>query len=267
MNKTDHPVSEEARARFATALSTIEKEHGVRVLYACESGSRAWGFASPDSDYDVRFVYAHPRDWYLSVFERRDVIGLPLEGDEDINGWDLRKALRLLAKSNPVLIEWLQSPIVYRAVPGFATAMLELAQRLYSPAAGHYHYFHMARKNFREHLLGEEVKLKKYFYVLRPVLACQWIERGWGVPPMAFMELAGRVLQPGPLLEAIVELRRRKMETAEVGLGPRQPLVHEYLEGELQRLGRNAPPGPQEPLRHAALDAFLREWAVPETAA
>lgn len=262
MNETDHPVTAEARARFVSALSAIEADHGVRVVYACESGSRAWGFASPDSDYDVRFIYAHRRDWYLSVFEERDVIELPLEGDEDINGWDLRKALRLLAKSNPVLLEWLQSPIVYKADSAFHTELCGLAARFHSPTALHYHYFHMARKNFREHLLGDEVKLKKYFYVLRPVLACQWIERGYGVPPMAFMSLVERLLPAGTLLDTIAELRARKMATAEFGTSSRIGVIHDFLESELLRLGRTKPPRPEKPLRHEALDAFLRRWAV-----
>ncbi len=262
MNEIDHPVNPEARVRFAAALATIEANHRVRVLYACESGSRAWGFASPDSDYDVRFIYAHRRDWYLSVFEERDVIELPLEGDEDINGWDLRKALRLMAKSNPVLLEWLQSPIVYRSDPEFHAGLRELASRFHSPKALHYHYFHMARKNFREHLLGEQVKLKKYFYVLRPMLACQWIELGYGVPPMAFMQLVERLLPAGTLFDTIAELRRRKMVTAEFGSSARVPEIHDFLESELLRLGRSAPQRPEEPVRHDALDAFLRNWAV-----
>lgn len=262
MNLADHPVTDEARQRFVTALARIEADHGVRVLHACESGSRAWGFASPDSDYDVRFIYAHPRDWYMSVFERRDVIELPLEGDEDINGWDLRKALRLLAKSNPVLLEWLQSPIVYRQQPQFVPALLKLAGRFYSPTACHYHYFHMARKNFREHLSDQQVKLKKYFYVLRPVLACQWIERGMGIPPMAFMSLVDTLLPQSELRDAIVELRRRKMEALEVGTGPQVPQIQRFLQSELERLGRVAPTKPEEATPHAELDAFLREWAA-----
>ena len=98
-------------------LNQLEAEYGVQILLAVESGSRAWGFASPDSDYDVRFIFWHPKDWYLSVFEQRDVIELPVDAVLDISGWDIRKALRLLWKSNAALIEWLNSPIVYRAHP------------------------------------------------------------------------------------------------------------------------------------------------------
>src|SRR5690349_14763485 len=93
-------------------LNKIENEFRVRILYACESGSRAWGFPSPDSDFDVRFIYVHDRDWYLSLSEDRDTIEKNLPGDLDIGGWDIRKTLRLISKSNVIPLEWLQSPIV-----------------------------------------------------------------------------------------------------------------------------------------------------------
>lgn len=172
--------------RIRERLGSLEVGYRVRVLHAIESGSRGWGFASPDSDYDGRCLYVHAPDWYFSVFEQRDVIEAPIEDEDgvvfDVNGWDLRQALRLLARSNPVLIEWLQSSIVYQGMPGFARAMPALAEKFYSPKAAYYHYFHRARKNFREHLLGDSIRLKKYFYVVRPVLACMWIEKGLGIP-------------------------------------------------------------------------------------
>ena len=121
-------VEAEARAEIERRLAVIEAEDGVEILFAVESGSRAWGFASPDSDYDARFVYRHPRNWYLSVREARDVIERPILDDYDVNGWDLRKALRLLLKSNPPLYEWLRSPIVYRDHCGFRAALTDLAE-------------------------------------------------------------------------------------------------------------------------------------------
>ena len=142
----------------------IERTEGVRLLYACESGSRAWGFASTDSDYDVRFLYLRPREWYLSidVERRRDVIERPIDGLLDINGWDLRKALGLFRKSNPPLLEWLHSPIVYLDRHGVAERLRALLEQYYSPTACFHHYYHMAKGNYREYLKGEEVKLKKY---------------------------------------------------------------------------------------------------------
>ena len=108
-------IPDNVRAEILTRMHNAEKEHGVRILLAVESGSRAWGFESPNSDFDARFIYVHPRDWYLSVGleEQRDVIEYPIVDDIDLNGWDLRKALRLFWKSNPAFVEWIQSPIVY----------------------------------------------------------------------------------------------------------------------------------------------------------
>lgn len=258
--------------RIHQRLSAISQAHDVLILHAIESGSRAWGFASPDSDFDVRFIYAHRQTWYSSVFPQRDVIETPIEDVEgavfDVNGWDLRKALRLLYKSNPVLIEWLQSPIVYAAHSAhvsnasFLDELLALAQQFHSPAAAHHHYFHMARKNYREHLLEDPIKLKKYFYVLRPVLACLWIERGMGLPPMALMDLLQGVLPDGALKEEIIALRAEKIRTPEFGSGRRRPLIHAFLEHELERLTQVDPPKPIR-LDTAPLDAFLRRWALP----
>jgi len=141
-------VAPEMRAAITQRLTEVEGRHGVRVLYAIESGSRAWGFPSPDSDYDVRFIYVHPRDWYLSVNEARDVIEEGVdEMDFDVAGWDLRKALRLFLKANPALWEWLVSPIVYRDDGGAARRLREIAKESYSPKALAHHYLSIAREN------------------------------------------------------------------------------------------------------------------------
>ncbi|MBI3901917.1 MAG: nucleotidyltransferase domain-containing protein [Nitrosomonadales bacterium] len=223
--------------RIQETLTRIEAEHEVRILYACESGSRGWGFASADSDWDVRFIYCHPRDWYLSVEEGRDVIELPIDDDLlDANGWDLRKSLRLMKKSNPVLLEWLASPIVYREDAEAMAAYRLLAQDFYQPATCLHHYLHMAKGNFREYLQGEMVWMKKYFYVLRPVLACLWIERGQGVVPMAFDDLVAGVVKDGELKNSIVKLAELKKSGAEMDNGLRIPVIHSFLEREIARL-------------------------------
>lgn len=179
------------RAAIETALLEIEARENVHVLYACESGSRAWGFAGTDSDWDVRFIYVRPRDWYLSIaLERRsDVIELPIDSELDVAGWDLRKALQLLRKSNPPLLEWLHSPIVYREDGPIAGELRRLADEYWSDLACVHHYLNMARGNYREYLRGEMVWTKKYFYVLRPLLAVRWIERNLGGVPVEFSRL------------------------------------------------------------------------------
>lgn len=222
--------------RIQETLTRIEAEHGVRILYACESGSRGWGFDSADSDWDVRFIYCHPRDWYLSVEEGRDVIELPIDDPLDVNGWDLRKSLRLMKKSNPVLLEWLASPIVYREDVGAIAAYRALAQDFYQPAACLHHYLHMAKGNFREYLQGDTVWLKKYFYVLRPVLACLWIERVSGVVPMVFDDLVAGVVRDEELKSSIAKLAALKRSGAELDNGARIPAIHAFLEREIVRL-------------------------------
>lgn len=219
--------------RIQETLICIEAEHGARILYACESGSRGWGFDSADSDWDVRFIYCHPRDWYLSIEEGRDVIELPIDDLLDVNGWDLRKSLRLMKKSNPVLLEWLSSPIVYREDAAAMAAYRSLAQDFYQPAACFHHYLHMAKGNFREYLQGETVWLKKYFYVLRPVLACLWIERGLGAVPMAFDELVGGVVNDSGLKDSIARLTELKRSGAEMDSGLCIPVIHSFLEREI----------------------------------
>lgn len=221
-------------------LSSIEAEHGVRILYACESGSRGWGFDSADSDWDVRFIYRHPRDWYLSIEEGRDVIELPTDGLLDVNGWDLRKSLRLMKKSSPVLLEWLSSPIVYREDAAAMAAYRLLAQDFYQPAACLHHYLHMAKGNFREYLQGEEVWLKKYFYVLRPILACMWIERGLGAVPMAIDNLVDGVMKDGELKNSIAKLTELKRSGVEMDKGLRITVIHSFIEREIARLGEVA---------------------------
>ncbi|WP_343689748.1 nucleotidyltransferase domain-containing protein [Chitinophaga sp.] len=167
-------------------LSMIEKSQGVKIIYACESGSRAWGFASPDSDYDVRFIYIRPLNDYLSIAERRDVIELPVNEVLDIGGWDLRKALQLFLKSNAPLYEWIQSPIHYIPNNELKGALLTLANKYFSARAGCHHYISMAKNTFENDLQGEQVRIKKYFYALRPLLAAKWIIEKSEVPPMEF---------------------------------------------------------------------------------
>jgi predicted nucleotidyltransferase len=262
---------------IVSRLHAIEQSHNVRVLFAIESGSRAWGFASPNSDWDVRFLYVHSEDWYLSVHEQRDVIELPIDGDLDINGWDLRKALRLLLKGNPVLFEWLHSPILYLEGRSPMTGIPVMdqfrgaAMPLFNPTAAVYHYWHMAKGNFREYLQGDTVRLKKYFYVLRPVLACQWVLRGLGQPPMGFGELVNELVPQGALLEEIHELLRLKSAAEEMALGPARPAIHHFLEESLvsieQAVGEtNKPSRSPEDIRE--IDRLFRnivrsrEWSA-----
>lgn len=223
------------RERVRQTLREVEQKYGVKVLYACESGSRGWGFASPDSDYDVRFLYVHAPQWYLSVEPKRDVIELPIDDELDVCGWEWRKALGLLKGANPTLIEWLDSPVVYQQDETVLDALRAQVPDWFSPVRARWHYYSMAKKNFRGYLQGDEVRLKKYFYVLRPLLAVRWIEAGKGMPPMRFATLLeGSDLAP-PLRAEIDALLALKQTAGEARYGPRRPLLHAFIQAELAR--------------------------------
>ncbi len=247
-------IAPEVESRIQAELDRIEAEEGVRVLYACESGSRAWGFASSDSDYDVRFVYVHAERWYLTIDQRRDTIERPITDDLDLAGWDLPKALGLYRKSNPPLAEWLGSPIVYREQGTCAARLRELLPRYYSPVAAFHHYLSMAEGNHRDYLRGELVKLKKYLYVLRPALACCWIERGLGPVPTEFGRLVEALVDDATVLAAIDDLLARKRAGGELDTAPPIAALSGWIEAELARL-RGVQPEPPARADAATLDA------------
>lgn len=222
--------------KILAEIQKIEEQYEVKICLAVESGSRAWGFPSKDSDYDVRFIYVHKKDWYLSIDQKRDVIELPINDLLDINGWELRKALRLFRKSNPPLMEWLHSGIVYYQAFSLVDQMKTLQNQVFLPQSALYHYLNMAKGNFRDYLRNEVVKIKKYFYVLRPVLACVWIERYNTVPPIEFQTLVEELLEEGQLKQEILTLLERKISGDEVNLEPKVTVINDFLEKEIIRL-------------------------------
>jgi len=244
---TTGAIPPEVISMIQSQLDAIERSHSVRILFAIESGSRAWGFPSPNSDYDVRFVYVHDAAWYLSIDARRDVIELPIEGDLDINGWDLRKALFLLLKPNPVLLEWLSSPIVYRSDPAVMWRMAELGKRTAHRRPSTYHYLNLADSQFRR-FIGkmDEVPLKKYFYALRPALALAWLRAHPDEPvPMALPALRAGLDLPSGLDAFVDDLLARKARTRELGDGPRVPALDTFIQAEIleaRKLVQEPPP-------------------------
>ena len=246
------------KEKIIESLQKIEAQENVAIFYACESGSRAWGFPSKDSDYDVRFLYVRPVDWYLSIAEKRDVIERLLTDQLDINGWDLKKALELFRKSNPPLLEWLDSPIIYQEKFTVAAQMRELAKTYYSPSACIYHYLHMAQGNVREYLKGDRVWVKKYFYVLRPILAIKWIEQGYGVAPTSFGVLLERVVPAGELKDKITELIEQKSLGDELDYGARIPAISDFIATELARLEEDQKQYQNNPAPTSVLDDLFR---------
>lgn len=244
-------------------LAEIERTEDIKILHAVESGSRAWGFPSPDSDYDVRFLYVRKPEYYLKLDKTRDVIELPINDMLDINGWDLNKTLRLLHSSNPTLFEWLSSPIVYRQTD-FPTANQALFDQYFSPKKTLYHYLHMASTNYREFLKGDLVKAKKYFYVLRPILACKWVLEKGTRPPMLFTDLVDSHLDEA-LKPEVSRLLDLKMNMPEVKMIPRVDVINQYLDEQLAAIPDLIAALPVEadkdwdPLNDLFLD-MLKQW-------
>ena len=203
-------------------LGAIADEQDVRILFAVESGSRAWGFPSPDSDYDVRFVYAHPPDWYLSLTPGRDVIELPIADDLDIAGWDIRKALNLLLKPNPVMLEWLSSPVRYRWDAPACDALNALAAKTTFRTACRYHYLSLGRGQWAKHVGdADDVNFKKYFYILRPALALRWLRLNPQIqPPMNLHQLIAGLDLNTETIGKIADLLAQKGEGQGNGAWP-----------------------------------------------
>jgi predicted nucleotidyltransferase len=238
------------RTQIADRLDAIEAEHQVTVLYACESGSRAWGFPSADSDYDVRFIYVHPRDWYLSIdLERRDDTIDPHPEDEiDLHGWDLRKALHLFRDANPTLLEWLHSPIVYREDEAVMARWRNLIPDYYTPRAAGHAYRGMARSVAEQNLADAPIPHKAYLYVLRALLAVRWVEQDRGPVPVAFERLLAAAPLAPDLRDAIEALLAQKRAGTEQDAGPRLPVIHAFVDAELERQDAlQFPEGPERP--------------------
>ena len=219
-------------------LKRLEKEKDIQILYAVESGSRAWGFASTDSDWDVRFIYVHRPEWYLSIDDKRDNMEVMLPNDLDFAGWELRKTLKLFRKSNPPLLEWLRSPLIYLEKFSTADQMRELTKDYFNPRSCTYHYLHMAEGNYRDYLQTEMVRVKKYFYVLRPILACKWIESNGTMAPMEFQKLVNTQIDNQDLRREIENLLERKKSGEELDKEPRIQITNDFVEREIEHFNK-----------------------------
>lgn len=216
-------------------LLDIESERNIKILWACETGSRAWGFPSIDSDFDIRLIYVHKNDWYLSLTEQKDSIELMLDNDEiDITGWELKKALNLLMKSNASLLERIQSPIVYQADSEFIDEIRIVAQKFYSKIATLNHYLSMSKKFDEELRSQENFKLKKFFYTLRSTLVCKWILEKESMPPIEFNKIYKNLDLEDNIVDRIDELIKLKstikesyFHTGEIQL---MNLIQNYIE-------------------------------------
>ncbi|MDH5327108.1 MAG: nucleotidyltransferase domain-containing protein [Gammaproteobacteria bacterium] len=242
--------------QISDALNALEQQHNIKILYACESGSRAWGFPSPDSDYDVRFIYAHPVDWYLSVFPGKDTIDIPISGDSDLGGWDLRKSFGLLKKSNCALMEWLSSPIVYRENDTAIAPLKDAVSPSFLTISACHHYLSMAQRKFSDIVSDETVKLKSYFYALRAVLCALYIIDNQSPPPMEISKLKDTYIS-SDLLPRYEELLSQKMASVESHRTQREPWLDSFLEQSLVFIEQHIP-DKQNKLETAVLDRAFR---------
>jgi predicted nucleotidyltransferase len=252
-------------AAIERRLRLIEDEHKVTIVWAIESGSRAWGFPSPDSDYDCRFIFVRPLADYLSIEQKRDVIEVPIEEELDINGWDLFKMARLLLKGNAVAIEWLTSPIIYRGLTAFRDEWCREAERFVNRAALVRHYYHLGQGQFRRHMAqADAVSLKKVFYVLRPAVALRWLRLhpGRTLAPMHLPTLLAQVDLPEATRREIAALIEQKAVTREMGQGAFPNLISDLIGSEYEQ----ALPEPAEPLSSSDqdgvtdFDRLIRRW-------
>lgn len=259
----DEGMDEAVVARIEARLAGIRHDHQVAIPLAIESGSRAWGFPSPDSDYDCRFVYVRPVEHYLSLWQRRDVIETPMDGILDVNGWDLGKALKLLLKGNAVIIEWLNSPIAYGADPGFRQEFLDLARAVSDRRLVARHYLHLGERQRRVYFGDDSVvALKKIFYALRPAAALRWLRHheNEAVAPMHFPTLLKGCEAPAAVIEIIAELMARKAVTRELGSGPLPAPVLAFIDAEFEESRKVFPQKPQavDPDSRNRAEAFFQ---------
>ncbi len=245
--------------KILSELNKIEKEFDVKILYACESGSRGWGFPSKNSDYDVRFIYSRTPDYYFSLFAERDVIELPIEDDLDINGWDIKKTLILFYRSNPALLEWISSPIIYLDRFGFRKNLWNLIPEYFSYTACFYYYMHMAQKNYKEFRKNKNQNIKEVFYVLRPVLACRWLTVEKKVVPMAFEELLKLSAIENKLKKEIEVLIQIKKGFSEKDSYHIPEGINVFLQDEIDRFEDVDIPQKQKRSNTQNLDKFFRE--------
>lgn len=225
-------------------LSDAECDERVAIGWAIESGSRAWGFPSPDSDYDCRFLFVRRQEDYLSPWLKRDVIETPLEGDLDVNGWELGKAIKLLLKGNAVVVEWLTSPIIYRGDAWLRDNLLDLARSFTDRDAIARHYLHLGEGQRRTYFADEKnVALKKLFYALRPAATLRWmrIHPASRIAPMHFQTLMAECEPPEDVAAITANLIERKAVTRELGSEPLPVSIRDFVDREFA-IARDALP-------------------------
>jgi uncharacterized protein len=240
-------------------LNEISKEESIQILYACESGSRAWGFASLDSDFDIRFIFKRQLNGYMVIKDLPDILEYQIQDNLDFNGWDLKKFLLHLYKSNGVMFEWLQSPIEYWNNKGFKETFQKLMTGYFNPRSTINHYLGLTKRTFLDFGENKEVKLKKYFYILRPLMAARWIYTHKSIPPMEFASLLEAMDYDRPIQTMVSGLKQKKEMANESQLIPRLWDLEAFINSEIQYLESKLPDNNSDGNNISALnDIFLR---------
>lgn len=221
-------------------LKQVEKTNNVKILFAIESGSRGWGFASDDSDYDCRFIYVNKYEHYLSIHDKKDVIEIPVDEVYDVSGWDLKKSLLLLKKSNGPLLEWISSPIVYMENTEFINEFRDLAKKFFKVKPSMYHYLNLANRFYEDVLEKEKTKIKSYFYIIRPLFACKYIMENGNIPPMEFEKIRNNIEVPEKINNIIDRLLEQKKKVNEKEMIDKEVVILDYIGEELKILTKYA---------------------------
>ena len=226
-----------------------------------ESGSRAWGFHSTDSDYDVRFVYARPMHWHYRLDQVRDVVERPIDDELDLSGWELGKALKLVIGSNAVIGEWLQSPIRYSGDPVAIDELTRFCARALDRRSVTWHYLRLMARQ-RSRILGPDgrPRLKRYFYILRPALSLRWIRlQQRAMPPMHMAGLLQGCDLDAESLAAIDRLLALKVQAHEgAGIDQTDPVLDRLIadEANAAQVWLSAPKDPARPQLWAEANAL-----------
>jgi len=249
------------REKINQYLIEIEKNYNIEILLACETGSRAWGFESIDSDYDVRIIYKNSISWYIScLVEKKDTIEMMLDENMiDISGWDIRKTLRLLYKSNPPLLEMIQSPILYKVEEKFLEQINSISKNAYSKIATMHHYLSMAKNHYEYIANQKEYKLKRFFYTLRSIIACLWIIQKEENPPISFIRMLEDIDMELKLKDRIYELIDLKHTISESYLHSGEDELRLFIETTIELAILQSKKMPTSSIKLEELDIFLQE--------
>lgn len=201
------------KEKILTLLHDLEKKHNIRILMAVSYGSRSFGYASAESDWDVRFIYVHRPEWYFSITKTEDTVKLMLDDEDiDMEGYDLKKALALLAKTNPNESDWLHANDYLIVDEDFLQTMRAFEAQCYNVHHALHHFLSISRKH-NQRYLEKEVTVKRFVYYMRGLMSCRWVEKHGSHPPVVVDELIDATITDNEMVREkahrLLELKRK----------------------------------------------------------